>query len=169
MKKIVVCGFMLLAAASMSLLSSCSDDKVISSESAVDKNQTATIEIYAKYGAATTSEGTSYQSLTGARMILAAANNKLGNSEAKGNYVQEVTLADKVTITVPVTSNGVDYTASFTDFVANFKEGTADDKPHIFTGAFDGATPGQNPLANLKPGDYRIVKVLYSKDKKVEF
>ena len=102
-------------------------------------------------------------------MILTAANNKLGNSEAKGNYVQEVTLADKVTITVPVTSNGVDYTASFTDFVANFKEGTADDKPHIFKGAFDGATPGQNPLANLKPGDYRIVKVLYSKDKKVEF
>ncbi|MGP1460397.1 MAG: hypothetical protein ACTTKF_02300 [Bacteroides sp.] len=169
MKKIVVCGFMLLAAASMSLLSSCSDDKVISSESAVDKSQTATVEIYAKYGAATTSEGTSYQSLTNARMILTAPNSSLGNSKASGNYVQEVTLADKVTISVPVTSKGVDYTASFTDFVANFKEGTADDKPHIFKGAFDGATPGVNPLANLKPGEYRIVKVLYTKSKKVEF
>ena len=163
MKKIVVCGFMLLAAASMSLLSSC-DDKVISSESAVDKNQTATVEIHARYNSSTANDGVEgYSTVPSARMILTAPNNKLGNSKANGNYVQEVTLADKVTISLPATSEGVDYTAAFTDFVAGYKKGADDEKSYIFKGALQG------DLKNLKPGEYRIVKVVYTKDKLITF
>lgn len=163
MKKIVVCGFMLLAAASMSLLSSC-DDKVISSESAVDKSQTATVEIHARYNSSTANDGVEgYSTVPSARMILTAPNNKLGNSKANGNYVQEVTLADKVTISLPATSEGVDYTAAFTDFVAGYKKGADDEKSYIFKGALQG------DLKNLKPGEYRIVKVVYSKDKLITF
>ena len=163
MKKIVVCGFMLLAAASMSLLSSC-DDKVISSESAVDKSQTATVEIHARYNSSTANDGVeNYSTVPSARMILTAPNNKLGNSEAKGNYIQEVTLADKVTISLPATSEGVEYTAAFTNFVAGYKKGADDEKSYIFKGALQGN------LKNLKPGEYRIVKVVYSKDKLITF
>ena len=163
MKKIVVCGFMLLAAASMSLLSSC-DDKVVSSESAVDKSQTATVEIHARYNSSTASDGVEgYSTVPSARMILTAPNNKLGNSEAKGNYIQEVTLADKVTISLPATSEGVEYTAAFTDFVAGYKKGADDEKSYIFKGALQG------DLKNLKPGEYRIVKVVYSKSKLITF
>jgi lipoprotein len=163
MKKIVVCGFMLLAAASMSLLSSC-DDKVISSESAVDKSQTATVEIHARYNSSTASDGVEgYSTVPSARMILTAPNNKLGNSEAKGNYIQEVTLADKVTISLPATSEGVEYTAAFTNFVAGYKKGADDEKSYIFKGALQG------DLKNLKPGEYRIVKVVYTKDKLITF
>ena len=163
MKKIVVCGFMLLAAASMSLLSSC-DDKVISSESAVDKSQTATVEIHARYNSSTASDGVEgYSTVPSARMILTAPNNKLGNSEAKGNYIQEVTLADKVTISLPATSEGVDYSAAFTDFVAGYKKGADDEKSYIFKGAL------QDDLKSLKPGEYRIVKVVYSKSKLITF
>ncbi len=163
MKKIVVCGFMLLAAASMSLLSSC-DDKVISSESAVDKSQTATVEIHARYNSSTANDGVEkYSTVPSARMILTAPNNKLGNSEAKGNYIQEVTLADKVTISLPATSEGVEYTAAFTNFVAGYKKGADDEKSYIFKGELQGN------LKNLKPGEYRIVKVVYSKDKLITF
>lgn len=163
MKKIVVCGFMLLAAASLSLLSSC-DDKVISSESAVDKSQTATVEIHARYNSSTANDGVEgYSTVPSARMILTAPNNKLGNSKANGNYVQEVTLADKVTISLPATSEGVDYTAAFTDFVAGYKKGADDEKSYIFKGALQG------DLKNLKPGEYRIVKVVYTKDKLITF
>jgi hypothetical protein len=163
MKKIVVCGFMLLAAASMSLLSSC-DDKVISSESAVDKSQTATVEIHARYNSSTASDGVEgYSTVPSARMILTAPNNKLGNSKANGNYVQEVTLADKVTISLPATSEGVEYTAAFTNFVAGYKKGADDEKSYIFKGALQG------DLKNLKPGEYRIVKVVYTKDKLITF
>jgi lipoprotein len=166
MKKIVVCAFMFLAAASVSFLAGCSDDKVISSEAMVDETRTATLEFRVKYLSAVTSDGNTYQDVPSARMILTASNEKLGAEGAKGNFVKDVALAGQFSVQLPVTSEGVTYTAAFTDFVASYKAGTEDAKDYIYK-VTEASVTGD--LSNLKPGEYRIIKVEYKPSAPIAF
>ena len=80
---------MLLAAASMSLLSSCSDDKVISSESALDETRTATFVLYTSYLSEFGSTTPAAVPNT-TKVLFVAKNSALGNDAAKGSFIREV-------------------------------------------------------------------------------
>lgn len=158
MKKIVVCGFMLLAAASMSLLSSCSDDKVIQSEAALDETRTATFVLYTSYlSESSSTTPTAVPNTT--KVLFVAKNSALGNTAAKGSLIREVSIAQSpIAISLPAVPGGVEYSVVFSDFVAKYK-GASDSeaKDYIFT--------ADQIKVTLEPGKTAVKKVEYQPGK----
>lgn len=158
MKKIVVCGFMLLAAASMSLLSSCSDDKVIQSEAALDETRTATFVLYTSYlSESTSTTPTAVPNTT--KVLFVAKNSDLGNDAAKGSFIREVSIAQSpITVSLPAVAGGVEYSVVFSDFVAKYKGATdPDPKDYIFS--------AKDVKVKLEPGKTAVQKVEYAAGK----
>lgn len=158
MKKIFVCGFMLLAAASMSLLSSCSDDKIIQSDAALDETRTATFVLYTSYlSESSSTTPTAVPNTT--KVLFVAKNSDFGNSAATGSFIREIAIAQSpVAVTLPAVAGGVTYSVVFSDFVAKYK-GVADSDPkdYIFSAT--------DVTVKLEPGKTAVKKVEYQPGK----